>query len=200
MIQQKAGSFVRSLQVWIVLIPLFVVGIAIGLTLDVMSHSVPFTVPTLSSSALTATALCFVPTTVGGRYAAIYDLFGTLTPTPLPPGVTLTPTAEPTSVALAGNPKAGARLFYSTTANCSSCHSVEDFQTVVGPSLKGIAMRAAYKRDDLSAADYIRGVIRNPATALLPNPVRGIMPITYAEKLTDQQIEDLVAYLLTLQQ
>lgn len=201
MIPRKTASFGKSLQTWIVLIPLFIVGIAIGLTLDVMSRAVPVSpAPTLSSSALTATALCFVPTTVGGRYAAIYELFGTLTPTPLPPGTTLTPTLEPSPVALTGNPRAGERLFKSTTANCSSCHSIEDFQTIVGPSLKGIAVRAAYKREDVSAANYIRGVITNPGTALLPNPTPGIMPITYAEKLTPQQIEDLVAYLLTLQQ
>jgi mono/diheme cytochrome c family protein len=78
---------------------------------------------------------------------------------------------------------------------CSTCHSL-DGSVIVGPSMKGYASVAA-TRTDLSAEAYTLQSITQPAVHIVegfPNAMFG----QYAQKLSQQQLADLIAYLMTL--
>jgi mono/diheme cytochrome c family protein len=155
---------------------------------------------TLSAADMTAT-LCSIATSQAGDYVLIYDLWGTPTPTPVRsvvPLATSTPTPVVVARALVGDPTRGERVFTSS-GMCNSCHRVTDNNRAVGPSLKGIARLAAEKKPDASAQDYLRGVVLNPDQNIIPRQRPGIMPRTYSQSLNAQQIEDLIAYLMTLE-
>lgn len=93
---------------------------------------------------------------------------------------------------------------------CTSCHSLVAGTTLVGPSLAGVATTAADRlreQDYHGAADspegYLRESLLEPSRHLVPGPRysvagRSLMPDTYAQMLTAEQIDDLVAYLATL--
>lgn len=106
-----------------------------------------------------------------------------------------------------GNAEAGAALFASLpdealaagAVTCSSCHYVEPGSgTLVGPSLSGVATRAATRDPNLTAAQYLRVSITHPNNYIVEGFTPGAMPSTFKEALTPEQIEDLVAYMLTL--
>ena len=70
--------------------------------------------------------------------------------------------------------------------------------TIVGPTLKGIASRAGSRIAGKSAAQYLHDHILNPNDFIPPGFQPNVMPPTFGQTLTAQQIDDLVAYLLTL--
>lgn len=82
---------------------------------------------------------------------------------------------------------------------CSACHSLQAGQTLVGPSLAGIATTAAARKDGLSAEQYLHESIVQPNTYIVEsfaNP--SVMPATFAAQMTKQELADLIAYLMTL--
>lgn len=98
-----------------------------------------------------------------------------------------------------GDAVRGAALFAERidgAAACSSCHALDAGQSS-GPSLAGYAEVAGDRVSDQDAAEYTFTSILRPAKHI----VRGysnVMPDDYADKLSRQQIADLIAYLLTL--
>ncbi len=87
------------------------------------------------------------------------------------------------------------------TANapgCSTCHSLEPGVVVVGPSHDGVGTRAATYVAGVSAEDYLRESIITPNAHIVEGFVEGVMYQNYAAELTETEIDDLVAYLLTL--
>ena len=100
----------------------------------------------------------------------------------------------------AGDPKAGETLFTSATIGtnpgCKTCHSV-DGSKLVGPSLQGIATRAGTRVPGESADQYIRTSITDPNAHVVEGFAQGVMP-SFKTVLSDTQLNDLVAYLLTL--
>ncbi len=142
------------------------------------------------------------------------------TATPAPP--TSTPTLRPADAAI------GKELFNKSVKEdegipaCASCHLVaqasEDEQLLKpGPSLWSngvdtkdpIGIRAATRVTGESALTYLRNSILRPNEYLVPNskiPNKGpysvgttsIMYQNYSQYLTPQQLDDLVAYLLTV--
>lgn len=145
-------------------------------------------VSTLSPEDITAT-LCAEGS---AQPVMAWVLFGTPTRTATPPGG-----VAPSPTPPAGSVEDGKTLF-NTTAACSTCHSTTPGEWLVGPSLAGIATRAGEKRAGLSAQDYLRGVIYSPDENVIPQAIPGIMPRTYSSTLSQEQIEDIVAYLMTL--
>lgn len=89
-----------------------------------------------------------------------------------------------------GDPAAGEELFAST---CSGCHGD---QNGAGPARIGIGERAATRVDGLSAAEYIHQSIVDPS-AYVVEGFSDIMPKNYDEQFDDEQLNNLVAYLLT---
>ncbi len=112
------------------------------------------------------------------------------------PTATLGPTTVP-ATAGAGDPANGKTIF-SSLAPCSTCHDVSQGIVMVGPSLKGVASRAGSRKPGMSAEDYLRESILTPNAFVVPNFAPGLMPQNFAQMLTPQQINDLIAYLMTL--
>lgn len=121
------------------------------------------------------------------------------------------PAAAPTSEAASSEPVAqGQALFRAATPGCAVCHSLAPGVNLAGPSLAGIAGRAAgivadpnYRGKATDAAGYIRESVVAPSAHLVPGPVysangRSFMPDTYGRDLQPQQIDQLVAYLSTI--
>lgn len=103
--------------------------------------------------------------------------------------------------ALPGDPASGQELFQQTTIDstpgCTTCHSLEPGVTRIGPSLAGITERAGQRVPDLSAEEYLRQSIVEPDAHLVEG-FSNIMYQNYEDMLSEEQIDDLVAYLLTL--
>ncbi|MBX3086670.1 MAG: cytochrome c [Anaerolineae bacterium] len=97
----------------------------------------------------------------------------------------------------AGDPVAGSRVF-TGIGGCSSCHDVSAGLTIVGPSLKGIAKTAETRKPGMSAHDYIYESITNPNAYVVKGFAPGIMIQTFKQTLSAKQINDVIAYLLTL--
>ncbi len=91
----------------------------------------------------------------------------------------------------------GRRLF---AIWCSGCHAVEAGAPAgIGPNLAGVAGRAAANPDGLDAAAWLRRETLNPNVAIAEGYAPGLMPATYGESLRPEQIDALVAYMLTLE-
>ena len=130
-------------------------------------------------------------------FAAVW-LVGCGKPAPEVTEKAATPTPQQLSVPV-GDPVRGKTLF-DGEANCGTCHRIDTEELFVGPSLKTIANRAAYKRPGMDAVTYLYNVILNPDQTIIPLTKPGIMPRTFKAKLTEEQIADVIAYLLTLNQ
>lgn len=81
---------------------------------------------------------------------------------------------------------------------CITCHSLEPDVVIVGPSQAGLGTRAATRVAGQSAEEYIRNSILNPNDYVVEGFAEGVMYQNYAEELTEQEIDDIVAYTLTL--
>lgn len=89
----------------------------------------------------------------------------------------------------------GERLF---SQHCASCHATEPETVIVGPSLAGIAERAETRVDGLGAREYIELSIVRP-DAYLVEGFDDVMPANLGKRLTGDELDALVAYLLTLE-
>lgn len=130
--------------------------------------------------------------------AALNPVAPTITakpPSPTVPGTAVSGAAV--SGAGVGN-VANGKVLFSGTGGCNACHDVTNGVTIVGPSLKGIASRAETRKPGMSAADYLYESIVKPNTYVVPGFTPGVMLQTFGQTLSQTQINDLVAYLLTL--
>ena len=99
----------------------------------------------------------------------------------------------------AGDATAGETVYTQVASPaCNTCHSLEPDVTLVGPSLANIGTDAGSRVSGLSAEEYLRQSIVEPDTHIVEGFTPGIMPTTYGTQLTEEQINDLVAYLSTL--
>lgn len=98
-----------------------------------------------------------------------------------------------------GDAERGAALFTQSVNGapaCSSCHTLDGI-ALVGPNLEGFAARAETQVPGMSAEAYAHASIVQPA-AFLVNGFGNSMYNQYAQRLSQQEIADLIAYLLTL--
>ena len=90
--------------------------------------------------------------------------------------------------------EAGKNLFaesvIGTQAGCISCHSLSEGVVVVGPSMAGIGSRG----DEA----YIRESILDPNATLAAGFPADTMPNIWGGELSGEQVDQLVAYLLSL--
>jgi mono/diheme cytochrome c family protein len=125
-----------------------------------------------------------------------FDAAGSDTTTELPPG----------------EPARGEQLFAQqvkqasgTNATSLACHSLTPGEVKTGPSLAGVATRAETRVAGETAEQYIRQSIQQPNAFIVPdNPAymgangKSLMPDGLANLMSDQDLADLMAYLLTL--
>lgn len=85
-------------------------------------------------------------------------------------------------------------------AGCNACHTISGVSSgTVGPVLDGLATRAATTVAGLTAEEYIHQSILEPSAYIVEGFPDGVMPQTFGDTLTEEQLADLVAFLLTLQ-
>lgn len=98
---------------------------------------------------------------------------------------------------------AGRAIFDSRTqgarSGCAICHSLQPGVDLVGPSLAGIATRAADSVPGLSAEEYLLQSITAPDAFVVDGYPAGQMFPDLADVLTTTEIDQLVAFLLTLE-
>jgi len=117
--------------------------------------------------------------------------------TPTPKGLTAAEVLQEAFALLpAGDAVAGEATF--TAKACVACHSLQADVTVVGPSQAGIASRAGSRRPGYPAELYLYESIINPSAYLVEGFQDGLMPKTFRETLTPQEMADVIAFLLTL--
>ena len=98
-----------------------------------------------------------------------------------------------------GDAAAGERVFNEVASPaCGSCHSLEPGTVLVGPSLADIGAVAGSMVSGQSAEEYLHASIVAPNDYIVEGFNANLMPSTYGSQLTEQQVNDLVAYLLTL--
>ncbi len=103
-----------------------------------------------------------------------------------------TPPAEEgeETAAMTADPANGERLF---AQNCAGCHGEVDG---AGPALTGMGERAASRVEGLSAEEYLHQSIVEPGAHVVEG-FNNIMPATYGEQFSEQELQDLIAYILT---
>jgi nitric oxide reductase subunit C len=124
------------------------------------------------------------------------------------PGANL---GAPQATAASSDPvELGRVVFNSTPPGCSACHSISPGVNIVGPTLASIGSTAAarirggdYHGQAKDATSYIRESIVDPNAHVLPGLTfsaggRSLMPSDYAQTLKPEQVDQIVAYLLTL--
>ena len=134
------------------------------------------------------------------------------TATPEPPTVTSVPPSPApanSAVAVNGDPTNGQVLFntvHNTASGpwaCALCHSVSpDEARLIGPGLWNVSVRAETRVQGETALEYIHNSIVNPNAFIVPDASSpypaGLMPQDFATVLTEQEINDIIAYLFTL--
>ena len=141
------------------------------------------------------------------------------TATPLPPTDTPQPTSLPTvppvEVAAAAQPSgdpANGQVVFAAQHNmpdgsawaCASCHSVSSDQLrLIGPGLWNVSVRGETAVEGENALEYIHNSIVNPQAHIAAvregePPWALQMPMGFGEVLTEDEIQDIIAYLFTL--
>jgi mono/diheme cytochrome c family protein len=127
-------------------------------------------------------------------------------PPPADPTITPIPPTQTTVPEVTGDPEAGRLVFENGGANeassnlgalCSGCHTLNgsDEKTQNGPDLQGISERAEEIVPGLSAAQYIHQSIMDPRAHIVDG--YSYMSAAPSRVLTEHEINDLVAFLLT---
>lgn len=90
----------------------------------------------------------------------------------------------------------GKALFNGPEAGCFLCHQVGGSGGTRGPALDNVATVAGTRKPGLSAQDYLRESIVSPGAYVVPR-YDNIMPPS-GDRLSSEEIDDIVAYLMTL--
>jgi hypothetical protein len=96
---------------------------------------------------------------------------------------------------------AGESLYFETTlgvnTGCRVCHSLDPGVVIVGPSFDGVATAATTRVPGLTADEYLRESIVDPDAFVVHGFDPGVMLQNFNETLTAEQVDNLVAFLLT---
>ncbi len=89
----------------------------------------------------------------------------------------------------------GRRLF---GQHCASCHVTSGDTVIVGPSLAGIASEAGGRIPGMEARAYLEQSILQPSAYLNPG-YNDLMPQTFGQILSTEDLDALISYLFTLE-
>lgn len=92
----------------------------------------------------------------------------------------------------------GQTIGSASSPGCVTCHSLEEGVTLVGPSHAGVGARAGTLVAGMSAEEYLRESILEPNAHIVDGFSPGVMYQNYANELTTEEVDALVAYMLTL--
>lgn len=92
----------------------------------------------------------------------------------------------------------GEALFFDSATTCILCHAIDGQGGTRGPDLAEIATRASSRIEGMDAATYLRESITDP-TAYVVDGFQPIMPPGLINVVGEENIDDLIAYLLTLE-
>ena len=95
-----------------------------------------------------------------------------------------------------GDPALGQALFEGELG-CAGCHVAG--ADVVAPDIQGIATRAAARVPGMSAEDYLRQSVILPGAYVVEGYDPTMSTLNYGDRLTPQDVADLIAYMLTLE-
>lgn len=137
------------------------------------------------------------------------------TATAVPATATLEPTVEPTAtdvpatatpeaaVSVASGDPVKGKEHYETIRSevnfaCITCHYANSEAQLIGPGLLNIGTRAETRVAGESAYEYIHTSIVNPSAYVVEGYPDQLMPQVYGELWTEEEINDIIAYLMTL--
>lgn len=103
---------------------------------------------------------------------------------------------EETSAGGATAEERGRALFSDPNVGCFLCHVIAGSGGSRGPDLSHVASTAGTRRPGISAEDYVKQSIQDPAAFVVP-PFDNIMP-PFGQRLSSDQLSDLLSYLLSL--
>lgn len=92
----------------------------------------------------------------------------------------------------------GRDVFASRLAACDVCHSTTPGDDGVGPSLAGVGERAGTRVPGVDAESYLRQSILDPDAFIVEGYRSGQMLDIYEERLSPEQLDSLIEYLLSL--
>ena len=104
-------------------------------------------------------------------------------------------TAVPTSPPLTEEQARGRKVF---ETHCGACHSIIPDTVIVGPSMHGIASRADTQNPKQDGRTYLYTAILKPGDFLVDG-YDDLMPTTFGKQLTGEELDAVVAYLMTLE-
>ncbi|MEE8389543.1 MAG: cytochrome c [Anaerolineae bacterium] len=113
------------------------------------------------------------------------------------------PAAPPTAaLEVKGDPAKGKAIYEAN--QCNACHMTDGQGGNVGPDMTHIGTVAATRKAGVSVAEYLHESILTPDAFVVPDcpqgPCqRGIMSKDIAQKLSDEDLDDLIAYLASLE-
>lgn len=82
---------------------------------------------------------------------------------------------------------------------CTACHTITGLSSgTIGPVLDGLVTRAATRVSGLTAEEYIRQSILTPSAYVVDGFPDNTMPQNFGTVLSADQLNDLIAFLLTL--
>lgn len=138
-------------------------------------------------------ALFIVLLSVFGSFSALVNIPSLqLTRTPHASQGTPTFTVGIVEVVQHANPQHGEQLF--NTVGCAGCHLQDNG---AGPNMNGISGRAATRREGYNAESYLYESITSPNAFVVNEYQAGVMPQNFASVLSQQDIYDIIAWLLT---
>ncbi|MEO8612162.1 MAG: c-type cytochrome [Chloroflexota bacterium] len=139
------------------------------------------------------------------------------TATPVPATATTAPTSEPptaTSIPASETPAPAAaagvtgdathgQVLFNTFEDqvsfaCATCHHFDTEDRLIGPGLLNVSVRAATRVEGQTAEEYIHNSILTPSAFVVPDYPDGLMPQVYSTIFSEQDIQDIIAYLFTL--
>ena len=103
------------------------------------------------------------------------------------------PPPPPSPTPLSAEAQLGKEVF---SANCAICHATAPDTIIRGPTMAGLVPRAGERIPNEDARTYIYNSIMRPSDFVVED-FEDVMPSTFAKTLTGEELDAVVAYLLT---